>query len=297
MNLQNVYDDDLTVRISEINNFPGVAESVQTALADLGMLDPPADGRFGPLSRLALRRFVELVGVGDPLVIDKVLARELLDATADTLLPVALGSDLASRIVKAMQAKKYWFARLPGYVNIVYVEGANEDGSPNANKRNHFNDRRVIITMSGGRPKIIGNWQSTTEPGAHYTAHPPNSLGVGRIGFGQYRAWRRGMHVGLSGQGGHMALVQEVSVKIYRDKNKDFKREGDLLDTNNDGFNQHHGYDQSEENIGAASAGCLVGRTKSGHKQFMALVESDPRYLSSGGYMFWTTVMPVGDLG
>ena len=38
--------------------------------------------------------------------------------------------------------------------------------------------------------------------------------------------------------------------------------------------------------------GCLVGRTKSGHREFMKIVKADPRHLASPAYRFVTAVMP-----
>ncbi|NJP21759.1 MAG: hypothetical protein HC763_25245, partial [Hydrococcus sp. CRU_1_1] len=38
------------------------------------------------------------------------------------------------------------------------------------------------------------------------------------------------------------------------------------------------GYDLPVGNIGSSSAGCLVGRTRKGHREFMSLVKSDRSY-------------------
>lgn len=59
------------------------------------------------------------------------------------------------------------------------------------------------------------------------------------------------------------------------------------------GVNQHWGFDLPKGDIGNASAGCLVGRTKSGHKEFMAIVKRDPRFEASRGYCFMTSVLPA----
>jgi hypothetical protein len=42
-----------------------------------------------------------------------------------------------------------------------------------------------------------------------------------------------------------------------------------------------------------SGAGCLIGRTKAGHRQFMKLVKTDARYQASNGYSFTTAVLPV----
>jgi hypothetical protein len=61
-------------------------------------------------------------------------------------------------------------------------------------------------------------------------------------------------------------------------------------------INQHWGYNQPREDIGTASAGCLVGRTKSGHREFMALVKSDIRYKANPKYTFFTAVLDGRDV-
>ncbi|MFN8642653.1 MAG: hypothetical protein U0802_13750 [Candidatus Binatia bacterium] len=40
-----------------------------------------------------------------------------------------------------------------------------------------------------------------------------------------------------------------------------------------------------------ASAGCLVGRTRSGHRRDVKVAKADPRYLANSGYRFVTTVI------
>jgi hypothetical protein len=79
---------------------------------------------------------------------------------------------------------------------------------------------------------------------------------------------------------------------VYRDKNKDFKRVGDFLDTGLFHINQHHGFDYPRTDIRGAGAGCLVGRTREGHRAFMALIKQDRRYQKNSKYLFHTTVIP-----
>jgi hypothetical protein len=57
------------------------------------------------------------------------------------------------------------------------------------------------------------------------------------------------------------------------------------------GINHHWGYDLPVNDLGHSSAGCLVGRTRSGHRQFMSLLKSDPRYAESNGYRFLTAII------
>jgi hypothetical protein len=131
-----------------------------------------------------------------------------------------------------------------------------------------------VIGFEGDKPVILGKWRATTEPGAYYTEHPVNPAGAARIEFGQYQAWRVGMH-----RGDHEALVQRSKVTVCRDLNKDMIRTGDARDSgDNFGINQHgpSGTDEAPDNVGNFSAGCLVGKSMAGHRAFMAIVKADP---------------------
>ena len=269
--------------------YQDLARELQQRLGDLGILDPPPDGIIGPVSRWALNAFKELTGPDRTESLDPDTARLLITTTRDDLFPVQTTSDLAGRIYRYMQTQQMWVALYPGTKNIVYVEGMDPDGTPNNNQPNWFNDLRLLLTIEAGIAKIIGNWEATSEPGKYYTVNPLNPAGAARIAFGQYKAWAVGKH---GGKTGHEALVQVRDITIYRDANKDYQRAGDHLFTGNSfGINQHWGYDYPVNNIGKASAGCLVGRTRAGHRTFMEQVKSDPRYRATQYYKIMTTVI------
>lgn len=204
----------------------------------------------------------------------------------------SLDNGLASQVVRYMISKKYTiFTSLKQY-NIVYIEGMDADCTLNDDKPNHFNDRRLILEVVE-KPRIIGNWEATTEPGDYYTINPMNPGGAARIAFGQYQAWRVGMH---GNKGKHEALVQVAPVRVHRDFNKDYKRTGDKITEGIYGINQHWGYDLPVTKVYNSSAGCLVGRATESHKQFMRLVKSDRRYIADSKYIFHTTIIPGDDL-
>lgn len=200
---------------------------------------------------------------------------------------------LASRIINYMQAKKYVVFNDKNNFNIAYIEGMNEDGTLNDDAPNCFNDRRIIIEIIDDIPKIINHWQATTEPGNYYTYNPMNPKGAARIAFGQYQAWKVGMH---GNSEPHEALVQVRPVIVHRDFNKDFKRTGDKIDTGLFGINQHWGYDAPTTNIKKAGAGCFVGKRRQGHREFMQLIKSDLRYQADNNFIFHTTVIAGDDL-
>jgi len=45
-----------------------------------------------------------------------------------------------------------------------------------------------------------------------------------------------------------------------------------------------------------ASAGCLVGRTRDGHREFIQLIKQDRRYLANPHYVFTTTIISGEEL-
>ncbi|WP_392530456.1 peptidoglycan-binding protein [Nostoc sp. C117] len=274
---------------------PELTHQIQILLIGLGLLDSPADDQFGPVSAAALKKFQELMKIGESDFLGTVTAKELIETKPEDLPtpPLKLGNDVASKIVKYMQAKNYEVFTSPKEYNIVYLEGVNEDWTLNQDTPNQFNDRRIVIEVVDGIPKIVNHWQATTEPGRWYTYNPMNPGGAARIKFGQYKAWAVGIH---GNSEPHEALVQVAPITVYRDFNKDFQRIGDKLDTGIFAVNQHYGYDAPANDIKNASAGCLVGRRREGHREFMAIVKQDRRYLANKNYVFYATVIPGDDL-
>lgn len=196
--------------------------------------------------------------------------------------------DFANRIIKYMRLQNYFVAEGKNKFNIVYVEGASADGTPNADSFNKWNDRRLVIEVVNGQPTVIGNWLGTTEPGHYYTFNPMNKSGAARIAFGQYQVWQVGTH---GNSEPHEALVQTAGkVKVCRDLNKDGFRTSDKVEEGWYGINQHWGYDMA--NVDRASAGCLVGQSRQGHREFMTLIKKDLRYQADRRYPFMSTIIP-----
>lgn len=257
--------------------------AIQQRLIGYGLLDPPADGKWGAQSQAALEDFQRFKGLP---------AGEIDAATVVAIAPkppdLKFSGDFASRIVKYMVKQGHFVARGRQRYNIVYVEGVDQDGTPNSDAFNQWNDRRILIEIADFvTPKIVGNWLATTEPGAMYTYNPMNPGGAFRIAFGQYKAWRFGRH----GRTQYPALVQCGEISGYRDKNKDGMRTDDRLVTGSDmAINQHHGWGASE--IGPHSAGCLVGQSIEGHQKFLEILKSDRRYQVNSNYVFYAAVIP-----
>lgn len=297
MKLEEIIANEKTVNLRDLALDRELAGEIQNRLIKLGCLDPPADGAFGPVSTFVLGLFAKEARVAFDDAIDKPLAAALLDHSEDTFLPITPGNDFAGKIIKYMQLRNYWIARLPGFLNIVYVEGADGNGVPNADRRNEFNDRRTVIAIEDGKPKMKLNVLGSTEPGDYYTNNPMNPLGAARIAFNQYKAWRVGTH-NAGKRSAHEALVQVGEITVHRDLDRNGFRTGDRLDVGAAfAINQHSGFDAPLNNIGRSSAGCLVSRTTADHREFMRLIKTDPRYRKAvSGYRFLTTVIAGDDL-
>ncbi|MDZ8106012.1 MAG: peptidoglycan-binding domain-containing protein [Nostoc sp. DedQUE12a] len=295
MKLQDFLGKDEKWGFEAIAKDPELTRQIQILLIGLGLLDPPADDKFGPVSAAALKKFQELMKIGETDYLGPVTAKELIETKPEELPkpPLKLGNDIASKIIKYMQAKNYQISTNPKEYNIVYLEGVNEDWTLNSDTPNQFNDRRIVIEVVDGVPKIVNHWQATTEPGSRYTYNPMNPGGAARIKFGQYKAWSVGIH---GNSEPHEALIQVAPITVHRDFNKDFQRVGDKVDTGLFLVNQHYGYDAPVNDIKNASAGCLVGRRREGHREFMSIIKQDRRYLANKNYVFYTAVIPGDDL-
>jgi GH24 family phage-related lysozyme (muramidase) len=170
--------------------------------------------------------------------------------TAQSFGNLNLGNDLASRIIKYMKTKGYQVFTNPREYNIVYVEGMNPNGTLNDDRPNEFNDLRMVIEFKNGKPEIVGSWEATTEPGDKYTYSPQNPNGAARIKFGQYQAWIKAWHPMPKSSKSHEALFQTQPIEVYRDSNKDFRRDGDRVQKGIFGINQHWGYDLPKNHFG-----------------------------------------------
>jgi len=295
--LEDLANDAPSVPLSAIGGDASLTRELQTLLGQAGLLDPPVDGQFGPVSHWALDALLRRLRLTGTKFIDATVARALLDAADADPFPINSRDTFAGRIVQALQTKGHWIQRHPDCVNIVYIEGMDPDGAPNSNVPNEFNDTRFVLRITpSGLPETVDAWEATTEPGIYYTVIKPlDPRGAARIAFGQYKAWSVGIHM-AGKKSAHEALVQTAAIVVHRDLNEDFERSDDATFQGLFGINQHCGYDMKKSDIGRASAGCLVGRTKSGHAAFMRLCKDDPRYRANNSFRFITTVLRAADV-
>lgn len=211
---------------------------------------------------------------------------EAIDAH-DPVVPTTPVADTNS-IFRAMAKHGYKTFRNPGEINIVYIEGMNPDFTKNDNHHNEWNDLRLVLDDTG---RILGSWRATVNPGDHYVYNSiaDDGRGAANTSYGQYTAWQVGMH-----RGNHEALIQTGGmVTVDRDDNKNFERDDGNPTTGYYGINQHWGYDMDTPNT--ASAGCLVGQTKSGHREFMKFVKSDVRYQANKEFVFTSCILSNED--
>ncbi|MEO0840202.1 MAG: GH25 family lysozyme [Cyanobacteria bacterium J06643_5] len=282
--------------LSQIAADEELVEDIQKILIWLRLLDPPVDGKFGPITFEAFKEFQKYMDCPSEGILDSETAKKLIETDPSELfgelkLKLQLSDDFASRVIKYMLLKQYQISIRPGEYNIVYIEGMNADGTENNDAPNRFNDLRMVIEIQDGVPTIIGKWQATTEPGTYYTKYPLRSEGAARIQFNQFKAWRVGKH-----KDQYPALRQVRDITVHRDFNRDGTRTNDKLHTGSFGINQHHADNAPRHDIGPWSAGCLVGRMKSSHNEFMKIVMQDRRYKLNNSYIFSTTIIPGDDL-
>jgi hypothetical protein len=295
MTLDDAKRTGAAISLETIASDTQLAREIQQRLIIAGLLDPPPDGMFGPVSQWALREFCNAKRLSFEVGSSSAIVSALQDDGIGNLFPLRPGSDLAGKIISAMQRSNYWIARHPQCFNIVYVEGMNPDGTPNDNAPNKFNALRTLVQVQpSGACKTAGLWEATTQPSKYWTEHPMDTKGAARIAFGQYKSWAVGIHHAGTASA-HEALVQVADITVYRDSNKDYKREGPTY-TGIFAVNQHWGYDLPENDLGTSSAGCLVGRLRNGHRAFMRAVKSDPRHVANTNYRFMTAVFPASDI-
>jgi hypothetical protein len=213
---------------------------------------------------------------------------KLLDKTGKAIKKTHPGS-LAEKVVACCEERGYSLDRGTGEINLVGIEGMNLDGTPNEDQPNVFNDLIGCLIFENGQPRFSCLYVGTTEPGRYYTVKKVLSAkGAARLELGQQRCWQTGPH----GKTKYEALVQTgAPVKVRRDGDKDFSREGDVLDTGYFGVNIHHGGDNPINDIGRYSAGCQVIRSTRDFDKFMQIVKSDPRWQANHRYIFQYTLL------
>ncbi|MEL7036712.1 MAG: C39 family peptidase [Cyanobacteria bacterium J06592_8] len=90
MKLQDILGTDQRYDVQAIAADAELSRQIQTILVNLGVLNPPVDGIFGPLSTAALHRFQTLMNSGEPGYLGAKTAKLLLETKPDDLPSPAL---------------------------------------------------------------------------------------------------------------------------------------------------------------------------------------------------------------
>ncbi len=85
MKLQDFLGTDLKYDVKQIDEDPELSRQIQMELITLGLLDPPADGIFGPKSTAALHRFQQLTKCGEAGYLGAITAKKLIETTPEQL--------------------------------------------------------------------------------------------------------------------------------------------------------------------------------------------------------------------
>lgn len=202
---------------------------------------------------------------------------------------------LLDKIICCMKRHDFKIFTGDGEYNIVAIRGMRPSGTPCENKPNHFDDLLVVFLYQDGVPELVDIWVCTTEPGRHWTMNPMNPGGAARIETpGQYTAWQVGYH---QGKANHLALVQTGgSVRVRRDRDKNYSPLGDRIDTGYFGVNIHHGWNAAYSNIGRTSAGCTVIPRIDLQQLFMKHIRKDKRYLANKNFVYTVTYLNGDDV-
>ena len=90
MKLEDFVGSDHRYDVKAIAADEELTRQIQTLLVKLGLLDPPVDGKFGPLSTAALHRFQTLMDCGEPGYLGTITAKLLLETEPERLPSPAL---------------------------------------------------------------------------------------------------------------------------------------------------------------------------------------------------------------
>lgn len=85
MKLQDFLGQDTKYDVNAIAADAELSRQIQVRLIDLGLLNPPADGRFGPISTAALKRFQELTQCEEPGFLGAKTAKRLIETKREAL--------------------------------------------------------------------------------------------------------------------------------------------------------------------------------------------------------------------
>lgn len=78
MKLQDFLNTNIKYDVNAIASDPELTRQIQMRMIELNLLEPPADGRFGPISTAALRRFQSLMQCEEPGFLGAITAKKMI---------------------------------------------------------------------------------------------------------------------------------------------------------------------------------------------------------------------------
>lgn len=150
-----------------------------------------------------------------------------------------------------------------------------------------FNDYLCIAHNN-----IVNIYKGTTDPGKYWTENggaAGDSLGVAHLCEGyHHKVWQVGIHLPNNPKVAHEALIQTGNaVPIWRDKNRDYENNDNILLTGYWGINCHRAnYFGETPNIGLWSAGCQVFASIDNFAQFLSIIKNSISYKQNNKYCF-----------
>lgn len=135
-----------------------------------------------------------------------------------------------------------------GRIRTVNIIGFRDESNPGT-----WND---LILVNVGNKLIL--CEATTDPSRFYTENPLHPSGAAHLPLDYYEdLWILGLHSGK-----YDALVQRgKKIRVWRDKNKNFKDDDKGTFYKTSGINLHHG-NNKKYRIGVQSGGCQVIQLK-----------------------------------
>ena len=175
------------------------------------------------------------------------------------------------QVEAAVKAKDYkWFENGDYNVNIVGIRNM----ATGTRVTNKFDDHITVSYKDEGEWKFHC-YECTTDPGDDWMDNPMNSKGCAILVPGQYR----GSHKLRLHQGRYLALGQQRSVKVYRDRDKDGHYDFDdtTIDEGLFGINIHRATKYAGKTstyVDKWSAGCQVIASNDNWHSFLDICQT-----------------------
>lgn len=195
--------------------------------------------------------------------------------------------DLADRVYQCCIDRDFPLDKGKGEVNIVGIEGINQDGTFNNDQPDRWNDLIGLLSFENGYPIWLCLFVGTTEPGSYYVKNPLNIGGAARLDTGYHEAlWQIGLHRGYT------ALTQTGTARLVRDGNRNHRRDDKKTLEKWRGVNLHTTKTTgwrgmfNNSSIGRWSAGCTVIKKPEEFQKFMGYVMGSSQYKADKAHKF-----------